>query len=167
MNKNITIINTEVEEVVKPNTKYKTLTVVYKDHSREGKVDSKKLLSFSADKVVWDTLEKSKSGDHFNVEVEKDNKGYFQWIAIHRQTEVPVETKAHPTPTKPTYETPQERAQRQVYIVRQSSIASAVELIKDHGKQPDPMKVIEIAKLFEDYVLGNGIAGLTNDSLPE
>jgi hypothetical protein len=61
--------------------------------------------------------------------------------------------KTNPSP-KSTYETPEERAARQVLIVRQSSISSAVEFAVAH-KVKDPQEVIAIAKQFEDYVFGN------------
>ena len=51
--------------------------------------------------------------------------------------------------TGSNYETKEERAQRQVYIIRQSSISSAVELLGTGAKTAD---VIATAKEFEAYV---------------
>ena len=59
------------------------------------------------------------------------------------------------TPTRVTgsnYETKEERAARQVYIIRQSSLATAVDLL---GQGASTDTVIETAKVFEAYVLGN------------
>lgn len=163
MSKNIQIIDVSIEDVPTAKGGYKAMSVAFKD-LETGKVDAKKLMSFATDKGVWATLEKSTKGDTFSVELQKDEKGYWQWIAIHRQDAAP--TKAVTAPTKPTYETPDERAQRQILIVRQSSVASAVELLKDHGKQPNPEEVIKVAKQFEAYVFGTGMADLTDD-IPE
>ena len=62
--------------------------------------------------------------------------------------------KATPnTSPKSTYETPEERAKKQVYIVRQSSINQAIEYFKDNT----PVTIKEIlatAKVFEDHVFG-------------
>lgn len=67
------------------------------------------------------------------------------------------------TPTKEAvrsnYETPEERAKRQVMIVRQSSITAALKLFELGGSGgggfvPDEAQVITSAKIFEAYVLG-------------
>lgn len=60
--------------------------------------------------------------------------------------------------TGSNYETPQERAKRQVYIVRQSSLTTALDLIKFNASeargdvQIAPEAVIEIARKFEEFV---------------
>lgn len=162
MSKNISIVAVDVESITKGKNTYQAMSVAFKGD--DGKVDAKKLVSFATDKMVWDTLVNAKKGDTFSIEQEKNEGGFWQWTAVHRQDGMPP-PKANPTPMKPTYETPDERAKRQVMIVRQSSIASAVELIK--ANQPDPAKVIEIAKLFEAYVLDLDMDGLVNDALPE
>lgn len=164
MAKSITIVAVDIEEVAKGQKTYQSMSVAFK--GEDGKVDAKKLVSFATDKLVWDTLAKAKKGDTFSVDQEKNEAGFWTWTAVHRQ-DGPVAQKGQLAPMKPTYETPEERAKRQVMIVRQSSISSAVELVKDHGKQPDPAKVIEVAKMFEAYVLDLGMDGLINDALPE
>ena len=55
---------------------------------------------------------------------------------------------------KSTYETPEERAKKQVYIVRQSSITAALTMLGSKAK--DVATVIEVAKQFEDYVFDRG-----------
>jgi hypothetical protein len=44
-----------------------------------------------------------------------------------------VNNKATPSP-KSTYETPEERAKKQVYIVKQSSLSNAIALLNADGK---------------------------------
>jgi hypothetical protein len=54
-----------------------------------------------------------------------------------------------------TYETPEERAQRQILIVRQSSLSSAVALLTTGAKTaPSAQAVVDVAKEFEAYVFG-------------
>ena len=161
MSKDIQIIDVTIDDVASGKSTYKVMTVAFKNLAAN-KVDAKKIMSFAADKGVWEILSKATKGDTFSVDEEKDAKGFWQWTAIHRQDGTP-RPAATPTPTKPSYETPEERANRQVLIVRQSSLASAVELCKDHGKQPNPDEVIKVAKQFEAYVFGTGIDALTND----
>lgn len=60
------------------------------------------------------------------------------------------------TSPKSTYETPEERAKKQVYIVRQSSITAALTYIGD-TKKVSTNDVIAIAKQFEAYVFDNQV----------
>ncbi len=99
------------------------------------------------------------SGD--NIIIEKEKKGDF-WnvVSITKQAESSTTiTSAKPTPTasvasKSTYATSEERAQTQVYIIRQSSVSSAVNLASTL-KLKNEDEVIKIAKKFEQFVLGS------------
>lgn len=53
-----------------------------------------------------------------------------------------------------TYETPEERAKKQVFIIKQSSISSAIAFIGATTKKGTVTDVLDIAKHFESYVLG-------------
>lgn len=162
---NIEVLDVKVEQKGKSNR----LVCTHKDLT-SGKVDGKQLVEFYTDKTVWSTLASAKPGDVFSVEREKNEAGFWEWKSLSRQDGV-VAPQTVATATKQarsTYETPEERSARQVMIVRQSSIASAVDLCKDHGKQPDPEQVIKVAKMFEAYVLDipnkePGVAGLLED----
>jgi hypothetical protein len=55
---------------------------------------------------------------------------------------------------KSNYETADERAARQVMIVRQSSISNAVALLKTEKHTPTTEEVLAVAKQFENFVLG-------------
>ena len=73
-------------------------------------------------------------------------------------------------PYKSTYETPEERAKKQVYIVRQSSISAAINFVDT--KKVSVADVLSVAKQFEDYVFGATTAdedldvmGLVSDDL--
>ena len=73
------------------------------------------------------------------------------------------------TVNKPQYETADERALRQVMIVRQSSLAQAVALLSANGgKKNSPQDVISIAKVFENWVMtgdSGSIADMPEDPL--
>jgi hypothetical protein len=169
-NANIEVIDvSESEEPKKVGKgKNKVITVTYK--SDEGKIEAKKLFDWATKTEVWEAIKTSQKGSVLNVEKEKNDKGYWDWMAVHRQ-DGPMKTSegspARPAPTKPTYETPDERALKQVMIVRQSSISSAVNLLGPVPKGADQVAasalVVEIAKRFESYVMGNSIYDLEND----
>lgn len=112
----------------------------------------------------------------------KEN-GYNQWTAATKSdgsapnvgtinsaspTYAPNPAGARPGMTttaspKSTYETPEERAKKQIYIVRQSSISNAVDLLSVGQKSPPDVKaVLEAAKQFEDYVFGTNAQVVTD-----
>jgi hypothetical protein len=154
---NIEVVDVTIEDVPKPKGgTYEKATVVYKGY--EGKLESKALMGFATPKEVWEVVVKAKKGDTFTIEREKDPSGkYWNWVAINRQ-DMPVKTTA--VPSKPTYETPDERAQRQVYIIRQSSIASAVAM---HGPKANVNDVLKTATLFVDFVMQQSMETLEDD----
>ena len=149
---NIEVLAVTVE--TKPTAKgsYQQLDVAFK---KDGKTDGKKIMSFT-NKEVFNTLQNAKAGDVFTVTSQKNEKsGYWDWVGVTKGGDAVggnnFTVKATPTP-KNTYETAEERAKKQVYIVRQSSISAAVETLKTDKKALDPKEVIEVAKLYEAYV---------------
>ena len=95
------------------------------------------------------TMVKEKEGEFWNV------KGIYLEGAAPVNAASPNTTKAptaSPAP-KSNYETPEERAAKQVYIVRQSSISAAINssaLLKLKSKE----EIIQLAMFFESYVFG-------------
>lgn len=148
----IQVISVDVED----KGKYKAAEVAYKDLAK-GSVGSKKLMSFT-NKDVFTTVTKAKKGDVFNVELVKNDKGFWDWSAVTAQDgSAPAATtpasSGNASP-KSTYETAEERAKKQVYIVRQSSIFSAIDTLKTDKKTPTKEEVVELAKYYERYVFG-------------
>jgi len=129
---------------------YQSIEVTYKDD--QGQVKNKKLMSFS-NPSVFNHIKDLTKGDQINLRTEKDAAGYWQWIGIEGDKTVAIETKTTPQAggrvTGSNYETKEERAARQVLIVRQSSLSSAVELL---GPGKSVEEVLAVAKQFEDYV---------------
>lgn len=68
-----------------------------------------------------------------------------------------------------TYETPEERAKKQVYIVRQSSLSNALTALAIGAKTPPkPDEVIELARKYEDYVFGKtSLPPIPDESFPD
>lgn len=133
--------------------KYKMAEVAYK--GGDGKVTSKKLMSFNHPDV-FKIFADAKQGNVFQVESQKNDKGYWDWISASIGGAV---AKATPTAgnasPKSTYETAEERANRQVLIVRQSSLSNAVEFLGLNTKKvPSVQEVVEVATFFENYVFG-------------
>jgi hypothetical protein len=165
-------------DVSKPNPAkdYQQMIVTHTDLSN-GKTDGKKLVDFRSN-AVWGTLLAAQPGDVYKVERAKNDKGYWEWTGISKDAksgddQVPTSSATSQAVTRPTgnkatervgsWETPDERAARQVYIVRQSSISSAVEILKATNKPFGTNAVITLAKELETYVFGAGIDALVDD----
>ena len=139
---------------------YQSMEVTYKND--QGQVQSKKLMSFSTPDVFKQASSWAK-GDVVDVNTQKDDNGYWQWISIGADAVAKATASASASSSKATtrvtgsnYETKEERAQRQVMIVRQSSISSAVTALTAEGKSPKADEILSLAKQFEAYVMDNG-----------
>jgi hypothetical protein len=150
----------QIIDVGTPNThaakngrSYQSIEVAYK--GTDGKVSSKKLMSFS-NPSVFKHISGLSRGDTVDVVTQKDDAGYWQWTAIgNGEQQVATQTATTPTTrvTGSNYETKEERAARQVLIVRQSSLSSAVATLTAGAKSaPIADDVIALAKLYEGYV---------------
>jgi hypothetical protein len=161
-----------VIDVGQPNThstkngrSYQSMEVTYKNDS--GQVQSKKLMSFSNPDVFKQAKEWQK-GDTVDVNTQKDDNGYWQWIsigadAIAQATSTSSNAKPTTRVTGSNYETKEERAQRQVMIVRQSSISSAITALTAEGKRPSVADILGMAKEFENFVMDKNSADSVAD----
>lgn len=154
----IQIIATSVE--TKPTAKgsYQQLEVTYKNLTFQGKVESKKLMSFGANAAAFKALAEAPAGSQWEVTVVKNDKGFNDWTAVVASTGVAaappqaIVAVKNQIGARSTYETPEERAQRQVLIVRQSSLSAAVSTLAVGAKVVKPDDVIAVAKQYENYV---------------
>ena len=142
---------------------YQVVEVTYKNLSFDGKVESKKHNQYG-DKTVFNALKDASPGDVFTIERKKDDAGYWQWVGIGNGSDsannAPTPSAvnkgsntANPAP-KSNWETPDERAKKQVYIIKQSSLATAVAALKTDKKVLSAEEVIHFARVLEDYVFG-------------
>lgn len=151
----IEILKVDVTQATNTKGKsYNVAEVAYKNLDN-GKVEGKKIVDF-ANKEVFGILSGAKSGTVFFVTAVKNEKsGYWDWAELTPASGAPASgpAKASPAP-KSNYETPEERAAKQVFIVRQSSVSSAIALLKTDKNVPKIEEVIDVAKVIENYVFG-------------
>ena len=169
---NIVDVGAPNTHAAKNGRSYQSIEVTYKND--QGQVANKKLMSFS-NPTVFNHIKGLGKGDQINVQTTKDANGYWQWTGIGGDSEATQEAKpATASPggrvTGSNYETKEERAQRQRYIVRQSSIASAIEFFNQGQSTQNVDDIIRVAKEFEDYVFSQatGIDALNSmeDDIP-
>ena len=165
---NITLLSVDIKTVPTAKGSYQTADVAYKNNSFQGKVEGKKVMSFGATKDSFSTLALAQPGESYEVTIVKNDKGYNDWVSMAKAeagasspaVSAPAGGKAPAATPRSTYETPEERAQRQVLIVRQSSLSAAVNMLLAGAKTPPPVEnVLAIAKQFEDYVFGKQALG--------
>ena len=160
----IEIIN--VQAATKPTKTGKTyvqLDVAYKNLTRDGKIEGKKIMPFQ-NPDVHANLQKATMGQVFEVTTVKEGE-YWQWSNVQEvakgsnmepQTSAASSgyaSKGTPSP-KSTYETPEERAARQRLIVRQSCLSNAVETLKVDKKGVDPTEALKLAERYVGWVFG-------------
>ena len=145
-----------VQVVVENRGKYRLANVTYKDD--KGRVDSKKSIVSFAHPAVFKTISEAQLGDKFEVKSEKNDKGHWDWVEVASagKNTSPSSTGAVESVRKSGgWETSEERAKRQVYIVRQSSISAAIALAElNKMKLVGEEDIIKSAKVFEEYVFG-------------
>lgn len=168
----ITVQDVSVEEVKKGRNSYQVAVVVYTNNKGENK--EKKVVSFS-NPAVFATVKDAKSGSKWEVEYAKDDP-YFNWAKISPVVEdangfPTVQGKTGPTGGKVTgsnYETSEERAKRQLMIVRQSSISNALEYFKNTNYTTFGVTdVLGIAQEFVDFVYMDEEVGLAEVGLQD
>lgn len=155
----IQVVSSSVETKPTQKGSYQQLEVVYKNLTYQGKIESKKLMSFGANANAFKTLADAPTGSQWEVTVVKNAQGYNDWTAVVAASAAPAsspqtgaQARTQPGQTRSTYETPEERAQRQIYIIRQSSISSAVATLSVGAKSVKPEDVLAVAKQYENYV---------------
>ena len=136
---------------------YQSLEVTYKNE--QGQAQSKKLMSFGS-KDVFAAAQQWSKGDKVNIATEKDDNGYWQWTRVLAEGEVATVAPAssaggsNTRVTGSNYPTADERAQTQVYIIRQSSLTNAVTTLATTGKAVSSEDVLALARVYEGHVLG-------------
>ena len=155
----------------KANKPYEKLDLAYKNLTFQGKVEGKNLMPFGANAAAFKTLRDAPPGSVFDITVQKNDQGYNDWLAATPASADPASSYSAP-PAAPsrgntsntaptaartsTYETPEERAAKQVYIVRQSSLSTAVAALSVGSKSAlKADDVIAFANQLADYVLGH------------
>lgn len=121
-----------------------------------GEPRKQNIMSFSNPDVFKKVQEMT--GQTVEVELTKNDKGYTEWKSI-LAAQTTTEARGAATSTTATvnrasgYETKEERAAREVRIVKQSSLKAAVETMTPGSKAAlDANAVIELAQKYTDWV---------------
>lgn len=168
-----------VTKMTKTNKPYQVAHVTYRDD--QGKLAERDIMPFGNQANSNKFLSTAAPG-FYTITLEKNDAGFNDWVSVTAGEAVQGNAAptarpaggASPAPRN-TYETPEERAIKQKYIVRQSSLTNAISLFElDKKHVPTIQEVIATAKAFEDYVFGvkqqeeGGLGGLNEieDDIP-
>jgi hypothetical protein len=173
----IKIIHVEVAEVPKKSGpgSNKAMSVTYENLTFNGKVEGKKMQDWATPKPVWDTLLAAKHGEIFNIEYQKNERGFNDWLEVVPGSAVEVvKTAIQPKAKTPSAireakgekvagtwdeknKLDRERYEfdkvKQGLIIRQSCLSTAVAMHAATGKAISPKDVVATAQYFEQYVL--------------
>lgn len=155
----IQILSVEVStKTSKAGKNYQNAEVAYKNFD-SGKVESKNINQYNK---TFKFVTEAAAGQTAEIGVIKNDGGYWEWDSFKRvvmteqEKAAPVQEAAKAaivSTAKSTYETPDERARKQCYIVKQSSLSLAKDLLSVGAKSPPKKEeVVELAQYFVDYV---------------
>lgn len=160
---NIIDVGQVATHTAKNGRQYQSLEVTYKGEN--GQVSAKKLMSFS-NPSVFNVAKAWEKGAEVNVVTEKDDAGYWQWTNVLKEGETPPAQVPSTAPSRvapntatrvtgSNYPTKDERANTQVYIVRQSSLTNAVSTLamNKEGGGVEAEQVIALAEKYVDFVM--------------
>ena len=167
----VVIRNVNVEWAGEGRKKYGKASVEY---TYNGEARRQNVMSFTNPDVFKKVQELQ--GQTVEVEVGKNDKGYSEWRSVTTASpasgtgagtsgSVPATTRVSGS----NYETKEERAARQVLIVKQSSLSAAVATLTPGAKSAlDVNAVLELAQKYADWVFeqptdASGFDGMTND----
>lgn len=161
----IQVLSVNIITVPTAKGSYQKADTAYKNLSFQGKVEGKVVMSFGITADSFKQLAVAQPGDVFDVEVVKNQAGFNDWVKMTKgvagagqATNVQPgvvqapRSAAASSPVRSTYETPEERAVKQVYIVKQSSVSNAVATLSVGAKSVKPEDVIALAQKYTDFV---------------
>lgn len=141
-----------VEKVEKGRAKYEIANVTY---TFNGNNKTTKIMSFVNPQVFKD-VQSFSPGTELVVETIKNAQGYDQWSKVSVAGAAAPASASSAPQARSTYETPEERKIKQLYIIKQSSISTAVQTLSVGAKvPPTPDEVLKLAQVYVDFVYGN------------
>lgn len=171
----ITVQEVIVETVKKGKNSYQVANVTYTTDRGENK--SKKVMSFS-NPAVFAVAKDAKQGETYEVSYTPGDQ-YYNWASmkvVSNDTTNVVASNVKQAPASgkvlgSTYETAEERKIKQMYIIKQSSIASAITYLNNVHKEGEPSynvnEVLDVAQEFVDWIYDSeakeSLADMPND----
>lgn len=126
--------------------------------TEDGKTKGMKIFGIGDLKPIYEVAANANTGDVLEATFAQNDKGFWQFssLAPTGEKSVPADKPAPASNSRGNWETSEERAARQVMIVRQSSLSNAIAFAAANnpkGASLDVDGVIGLARAFEAYVM--------------
>lgn len=139
---------------------YEGWELVYRTDDNQVKTVAKPVQGLKFNPGLAEGLRNLKPGDPFVMVMEKNGQ-YWEVKEVSKGSPKAPEPSGHvaapsgtpATGRASTYETAEERAKKQVFIIRQSSLSNAVSYFSLGKKAVTVEEVLDVAQAFEDFVL--------------
>lgn len=132
-----------------PKAKWQEVTLTYVSG---GKTSAKKFLSFDP---IFNKVKELEEGEQWDVVMEKEGD-FWKWKSMEKMaagSPTAANEGAKQMSRPSTYETAEERAKKQLYIIKQSCLGYALEYSKSVKALKTKEEVIELAQYFISYVV--------------
>ena len=129
---------------------YDVIEMAYK--TEDGKTKGMKVFPFGDQKEVAAVAAAAKPGDVLEAVFKQNEKGFWNFGSLKATSEKPADKPAA-VASRGTWETPEERKERQGFIVRQSSLSNAIAFCEAAKIKPTVSEVVDIACDFEEFVM--------------
>lgn len=167
---------TQEQAITKKGDPYVKLVVVHKNLNFN-KTDSRTIMPFGDTAKAHAVLKKAVKGEQYTISRQKPGD-FWNWVEAVKAEGGPTETSGGNMPAsrpaganKPQYETAEERAFKQVMIVRQSCLGYAVGTLGAGAKAAlNPKDVIAAAEKYVEWVTSRGefpVDEVVEDGEPE
>ncbi len=163
----ISIISvTPSSKMSKAGKPYQNVEVIYKDLDA-GKVGNKNITQYGA---VFKQVADAQPGQTFDVTNVKNGE-FWEWSEFVRDMNAAVTANVTPAQAvtqssgKTSWETSDERAAKQVYIIKQSSLSTAVAALSVGAKTPPTFEQIKtLAQQLTDFVLNKEVKDIFSEA---
>lgn len=140
---------------------YEIVELAYK--TDDGKTKGMKIMGFGEQKALIPVAKAAQPGDVLEAGFAQNDKGFWQFTSLAntgRKADAPS-TSAAPVAnsgaSRGNWETPDERAARQLMIVRQNALTNAIAYraaMEPKGLTVDVATIVATAQAFEEYTSG-------------
>lgn len=126
----------------------------------DGKTKGMRILGITKNKAIFDVAIKAVVGDVLDAQFVQNDKGFWEFgrlVATGEKQATTAVSNSNASAPRGNWETPEERAAKQDFIIRQSSISSAISFFEGAKARPAVEDVLKVADQFRNYVFGKPV----------
>jgi uncharacterized ParB-like nuclease family protein len=127
------------------------------EYTRDGKSSKKTLVAIGETKAVMSAFREDNAvGAQWEIDLkttDKDGQTYYNWVGA-KKVEGGAQEAKKVYQAKSTYETPEERARRNVSICRQNALTNAVNHLSAKDGKTTVAEILKVAREFAAFTSG-------------